>query len=178
MVKADEWDLSKVNSPAEPRHIQKWCKADSGLIRYSNLEVAGYQPCGELKTMVVCNASGRKLISSGPAPYGYKECSETPRIFIERIGPPLPEKEYTDESNSEPISLAKNFLNNPNDQMEHGLETYQNYINGLDKLVDDESPPKKSKTKTNSSLNLNSLPGGISPAMLSEAMKLLTRMGQ
>ncbi len=172
LVKADEWDLSKVNSPTTNR-LQKWCKSEGNQVRYSNIDVPGYAPCGELKTMVVCDASGKKLITSGSLPYGFKECSETPRIVIKRIGPPLPEKEPEEEA----ISLAKNTSTDPRDQIANGLKTYQDYISSLDEITDEQPSAKKKKPKVDTS-GLSSLAGSISPEMLSEAMKLLSQMSQ
>jgi len=184
LVKADEWDLSKVNFSNEPHHIQKWCpdrsapsvRNQDNEVRYSNIPVAGYQPCGELKTMVVCDALGKKLISSGPPPYGFKECTGNPRIVVERIGPPLPQQETQDE----PISLAKNSKAvpaDPKEQIVDGLKGYQNYISGLDQLVDEKPTDKKKKPK-NGPTSLAGLTGNISPSMLTEAMKMLSEFGQ
>ena len=172
-VKADEWDLSKVNSTNDAHHLQKWCKTEGNLIRYSNTEVAGYQPCGELKTIVVCDALGKKLISSGPPPHGYKECSETPRLIVQRIGPPLPET----KSEEEPVAFAKNTAANPSEQISNGLKSYQDYINSLDQITDEQSTPSKSNQKLKPS-DLDSLTKNISPEMLSKVVSLLSQMSQ
>lgn len=171
LVKADDWDLSKAKSVPVSEHIQKWCKTEVNLVRYSNTEVAGYQPCGELKTIVVCDASGKKLISSGTPPYGYKECSTTPRIFVERIGPPIAEKKLEEEKS---ISLAKNEPVSPTDQITTGLKTYQDYITSLDQLTDEKPSQKKKQSKIGLS-SLSSLTSNISPAMLQEVMKMLSQ---
>lgn len=86
---AEQWteDSSKQHPPeAAANRIIKWCADKGSKERFasSNLELKGYHPCGELKTEVACDPSGKRMIAKNPAdfPYAYKDCSSQPRIIL------------------------------------------------------------------------------------------------
>jgi hypothetical protein len=171
IVKADEWDLRKADSSFERVPLQKWCKVGGKDERFANTAVLGYEPCGELNTKVVCDAVGKKLISKGPVPKGFRDCSEGPRIIVERIGPPIPTIEEA-KAQLEPEGV----LQSPSDQIASGLKSYQNYIDSLDDTLDEKPKAKRRQDKHKSnggSEGLNSLAGQLSPQMLTQALKLL-----
>lgn len=77
---------------AENRII-RWCSSDDSKIRFAsaNITIAGFRPCGELKTRVTCDAVGNRLIGDqGNVPYDHKDCGEGPRLLVIAHDPPSP----------------------------------------------------------------------------------------
>ena len=112
------------------------------------------------------------MIGSAPPPYGYKECSSTPRIYIERIGPQIVEQEL---ESAESISLARNDSTDSSSLITSGLKSYHNYMDDLDQLTDEKPKPRAKKEKANPS-DLGSLTSSISPEMIVEVMKTLSQL--
>ncbi len=74
--------------------ILKWCEHRTKKVRYSQTPVPGYELCGDLQAVKLCNASGKRFISKPgkelPAA-DYKDCSAGQRITVIRHDP-LPER--------------------------------------------------------------------------------------
>jgi len=81
--------------------IHKWCTPDKQLTRYTTSEQQpeGFEPCGELKTKVVCDAEGRKRIinRNEEPPHGFLPCTDQPRIFIQKTIDPKEQPKAFDE---------------------------------------------------------------------------------
>lgn len=89
-AESDSFNVQRSSGYAgdEPENaIIKWCSdRDSSRVRYAsaNIDLAGWSPCGEVKTLAYCDASGgrRYLLPDAEVPYGYRPCSEGSRIYV------------------------------------------------------------------------------------------------
>ena len=95
--------------------IIRWCSDDQTKSRYAsaNIQLKGYQPCGELNIPVNCDPSGQRLISKDAnLPYAYKDCGVGPRIQMRRsaheeIHSETPDTSVDPLSSREKSDLAK-----------------------------------------------------------------------
>lgn len=72
-------------APQNENRIIRWCSTDGTHQRFAsaNIEINGYQPCGEINVPVSCDPSGKRYIGkSGNEPYAYKSCAKGPRIVM------------------------------------------------------------------------------------------------
>jgi len=78
---ADNWSFNnKKNLPAQKdeNRIIKWCDKETGKkTRYAsaNVELAGYKPCGAIKSIDVCDANGNKFLGDVPKKGIFTQCS-------------------------------------------------------------------------------------------------------
>jgi len=88
----ENWTSDSDKQSPAPRNedrIIRWCSSDGKAVRFAsaNIEIQGYQPCGELNVPINCDAGGTRIIGkTDKLPYSYKACSGTPRIRIENDG--------------------------------------------------------------------------------------------
>ena len=76
-------------APQNENRIIRWCSTAGTHQRFSsaNIDINGYQPCGEINVPVSCDPIGRRYIGkSGAEPYAYKSCAKGPRIVIPSQG--------------------------------------------------------------------------------------------
>ncbi len=93
--------------------LEKWCNtSDPDDVKFTNvaLEVEGYEKCGNLSTITLCDATGKKYF--GPADSvpsdSYQDCSLGQRIYVEKDGIPVDVNEAM-RLKPKPVSqLAKN----------------------------------------------------------------------
>ena len=78
---ADNWSLNEKKAlPAEKdeNRIIKWCDKETGKkIRYAsaNIALAGYKPCGAIKSIDVCDENGNKFLGQVPKKGIFSKCS-------------------------------------------------------------------------------------------------------
>ncbi len=173
---AEEWDLNKAVAP-QGGGIVKLCQIGGSATRYSNVPVPGYEPCAALKTRTLCDAEGRKLItSSEKAPHGYLDCSLGPRIVVKRLSPPI-------EVAEEKVTVPS--LSDASTPKDADMEKYKSHMAELDGLLGKKSVKastakghKSSKSDTDLAQLLNKLSSelpedGGSPVPIQDVLKTL-----
>lgn len=92
---AESWAVNEYAMPskmASADGVSKWCEVGGKKVRFSNTAVPGYEMCGGLAVRSICDAAGKKIFTrSETLPYGFRDCSEGPRIYIRRHEEPLPQ---------------------------------------------------------------------------------------
>jgi hypothetical protein len=96
---SEHWTTDVKNehpAPSVENRIIRWCSDSNSAERYAsaNIDIAGFHPCGEIKTAVTCDPSGRRMISKNntAVPYAFKDCDIGERISVVRTDGWLPEK--------------------------------------------------------------------------------------
>jgi hypothetical protein len=76
-----EAGLTSTNVLPEEGGVFKLCEVGGSRIRFSNLAIPGYVPCGNLAAAKTCDPTGKRFFGAG-APYSYLDCNRGPRIQI------------------------------------------------------------------------------------------------
>ncbi len=88
---AENWSFNdKQNLPAQKdeNRIIKWCDKETGKkTRYAsaNIELAGYKPCGAIKSIDVCDANGNKFLGDTPKKGIFTQCRSEEIVSRETI---------------------------------------------------------------------------------------------
>ena len=129
--------------------IVKWCEKDGEGVRYTteNISAAGFERCGKLQTIAMCDAGGNKIyIKPGTKlPEVYKPCDIGPRIQISR----------TIEHSPRVKAVAATTLQRERDEAHEDPElarVYDEYLDSLDSIMDlsrNRSGHSKQRTRRN-----------------------------
>ena len=79
---ADSWAIEGRPTAKIEDSVEKWCEIDGTKVRYSNIPVPGYLPCGNLSAAKSCDPTGKRFIGAGPSPYAFLDCEKGQRIQI------------------------------------------------------------------------------------------------
>lgn len=131
-----------------PNDIVKWCEEDGEGVRYAsaNIDLKGYDKCGELKAQKTCDASGQRFISpSSTAPHGYLDCEIGPRIYVRRhLDLESDVLEFQDFREDGTGAHVKNTT----PEMERKADPLADYMQSLDSLLQSNFSPSSKNEKT------------------------------
>lgn len=134
-VLADDFSYSKAEIEQLSYHdsnysqnIMRLCD-QNGAVVFSNIALSNHQPCGDLETAVLCDASGQKYLSKQTAPHGYLDCDMGPRIQVLKNG-----KVFTNLSSySSTLQETPSYPFAP--VMDKKTQARQTYMESLDRLL-------------------------------------------
>lgn len=79
----------------QAEQLEKWCKKDNpDDVRFTNVatnDLDGYERCGDVSTVALCDPIGKRYFgpAKGAPSSNYQDCSQGPRIYIEKDGIPI-----------------------------------------------------------------------------------------
>ncbi len=100
---ADNWSINEKKAlPAQrdENRIIKWCDKETGKkVRYAsaNIGLDGYEPCGAIKTVDVCDANGNKFLGKVPKTGVFTKCSAPIIKDIVNSNDNLPSENFSDD---------------------------------------------------------------------------------
>lgn len=135
-VFGDEWSIDGTQYPPTPpeNRIIRWCSADGTKERFAsaNIQLKGYEPCGQLRARATCDAAGTKLFSNDPnVPYDHRDCAAGPRIMVISHNPPPVEPVGMNEPEIGNASFRKEFKQLQRKREEEEKREIQNFVDAI-----------------------------------------------
>ena len=107
---ADNWSINQKKAlPGEKdeNRIIKWCDKETGKkVRYASANIAlkGYEPCGSIKSVDVCDENGNKFLGQVPKKGIFSQCN-APLVKEQEVN----DQSETDFTNTEGTNSKESF---------------------------------------------------------------------